>query len=263
MSINTNPLSFNGWVQQIGVLVPVGITETAGDASTFNDPDLNTAIPSILSYAENRIQRDLDMLPAQTSNAYTLTPGNYLFPLPSNDFVLVQRIVLEQLNGSQVISTTPLLEVSQEFIQNCYGGLATSGTPQYFAMVGDNWGNGGNINNNIAFGPTPSYAWPIRVHGLIRTPSLFIYSGGTAASTVYTYISQWYPDLLVMASMIYVAGAFQKNFSSTSDDPQAPLNYEKQYQALRIGAIQEENRKRGAGSGWSAYSTPVSATPTR
>jgi hypothetical protein len=256
-------MAFNDWVQQVGLLVPVGITETAGDASTFNDPNLNAAIPQILGYAENRIQRDLDMLPAQTSNTYTLTPGNYLFNLPVDDFVIVQRIVLEQLNGSQVISTMPLLEVSQEFLQNCYGGLSTSGTPQYFAMVGDSWGNGGDVYNNISFGPTPNYAYTIRVHGLIRTPSLFTYSGGHAASTVYTYISAYYPDLLMTASMIYVAGHFQKNFSATSDDPQAPLNYEKQYQALRLGAIAEENRKRAAGSGWSAYSTPVSATPTR
>jgi hypothetical protein len=263
MTINTNPLSYNSWVEQIGVLVPVGTTIGTDEANHFDDVNLDNAASSILSYAENRIQRDLDMLPAQTSNSYTLTPGNYIFPLPANDFVIVNRVVIEQLNGSQVISTQPLLEVSQEFIQNCYGGLSTSGTPQYFAMVGDNWGNGGTVNNNISLGPTPNFAYTIRVHGLIRTPSLYTYSAGGAASTQYTYISTYYPDLLITASMIYVAGHFQKNFSSTSDSQDAPLNYEKQYQILRTGAIQEENRKKGQGSGWSSYSTPVSATPTR
>ena len=103
----------------------------------------------ILNYAELRIQRDLDLLPAQTSNTYTLSAGNYLFPLPVDDFVIVQRVAIEQLNGTQVISTSPLLQVSQEFIQNVYGGLATPGTPMYYAMVGDNFGNGGDVNNNI------------------------------------------------------------------------------------------------------------------
>ena len=88
-------------------------------------------------------------------------------------------------------------------------GLATPGTPQYFAMVGNSWGNGGTVNNNISFGPTPNFAYTIRVHGLVRTPSL-IYSGGSAASTKYTYISTYYPDMLIMASMIYVAGACKK-----------------------------------------------------
>jgi hypothetical protein len=41
------------------------------------------------------------------------------------------------------------------------------------------------------------------------------------------------------------------------------VNYEKQYRTLLAGAIAEENRKKGMGSGWSAYSTPATATPTR
>jgi hypothetical protein len=261
-AIATNPMAFNDWVTQIGLLVPV-TTTIVDEVNTFTDTDLNTAIPQILNYAELRIQRDLSMLPAETSNTYTLTAGNYIFPLPVDDFVIVNRIVLEQLNGTQVITTTPLLEVSQEFIQNVYGGLATPGTPQYFAMVGDSWGNGGTVNNNISFGPTPNFAYTIRVHGLIRTPSLYTYSGGNAASTKYTYISTYYPDMLILASMIYIAGAYQKNMSATSDSQDAPLNYEKQYQILRVGAIAEENRKKSQGSGWSAYPTPVSATPTR
>jgi hypothetical protein len=261
MTINTNPLSFNSWVEQIALLVPVTIDGTGG-VNAFTDDNLNTAIPSILSYAENRIQRDLDMLPAQTSNTYALTPGNYIFNLPVDDFVIVQRVAIEQLSGTQVISTTPLLPVSQEFIQNVYGGLATSGPPQYYAMTGDSWGNGGDVNNNIAFGPTPNFPYTIRVHGLIRMPSLYKYATSGPADTTYTYISSYYPDMLIQASMIYVAGNYQKNFSATSDSQDAPLNYEKQYQILRVGAIQEENRKKAQGRDWSAYSTPVSATQT-
>lgn len=262
MTANTNPLSYNAYIQQLCQLVPVTAVATGGVYAP-TDANLAAIIPMILNYAELRIQRDLDLLPAQTSNTYTLTAGQYIFPLPVDDFVIVNRVALEQLNGTQVINTTPLLEVSQEFIQTCYGGLATSGPPQYFAMVGDNWGNGGNVNNNISFGPTPNFAYTIRVHGLIRTPSLYKSATSGNADSVYTYISSYYQDLLIMASMIYVAGNFQKNMSATSDSQDAPLNYEKQYQILRIGAIQEENRKKGQGSGWSAYSTPVSATPTR
>ena len=130
-------------------------------------------------------------------------------------------------------------------------------------MVGDTFGNGGDVNNNISFGPTPNYAYTIRVHGLIRTPSLYKYAVSGIADTQYTYISAYYSDLLMMGSMIYVSGPYQKNFSATSDDSPSSLSYEKAYQALRIGAIAEENRKKSMGSGWSSYSTPVSATPTR
>jgi hypothetical protein len=262
MTVNTNPLSYNAYIQQIGLLVPVGTTLAAG-LYTLNDANLQAAVPMILSYAENRIQRDLDMLPAQTSNTYTLTAGTPSIPLPVDDFVIVQRISIQQLTGAQVISTTPLLQVSAEFIQNVYGGLSTPGQPQYYAMTGDTWGNGGDVNNTIALGPTPNYAYTIRVHGLIRIPSLYKYAVSGIADTQYTYISSYYQDLLMMASMIYVSGPYQKNFSATADDSPSSLSYEKAYQALRIGAIDEENRKKGHGSGWSAYSTPTSATPTR
>src|ERR1700677_257780 len=117
------PMAFNDWVTQIGLLVPV-TTTIIDEVNTFTDDNLNAAIPQILNYAELRIQRDLDILPAQTSNTYQLTAGNYIFPLPANDFMIVNRVALEQLNGTQVINVTPLLEVSQEFIQNVYGGLA-------------------------------------------------------------------------------------------------------------------------------------------
>ena len=66
----------------------------------------------------------------------------------------------------------------------------------------------------------------------------------------------------MIASMIYV-GAYQHNWNLTADDSPSSQSYEKQYQALRIGAIAEENRKKSMGSGWSSYSTPVAATPTR
>ena len=70
------------------------------------------------------------------------------------------------------------------------------------------------------------------------------------------------PDLLVIASMVYVS-AFQRNWSSTSADVEMAMSYEKQYQILRIGAVQEEDQRRQQGSAWTSYATPTSATPTR
>jgi hypothetical protein len=261
VTINTNPLSYNQYIQQLGVMVPV-TTVASGGVYAFTDTNLATITPQILNYAELRIQRDLDMLPAQTSNTYTLTAGNYIFPIPIDDFLVVQRVTIQQAINSQVISVNPLLQTSQEFIHNVYGGLANSGQPQYYAMVGDSWGNGGDVNNNIAFGPTPNYPYTIRVHGLIRTPSLYKSASNGSADTQYTYISSYYPDLLLIASMIYVS-AYQRNWSATADDTPASQSYEKQYQALRLGAKAEEDRKKSQGSGWSSYSTPTSATPTR
>jgi hypothetical protein len=257
----TTPLSYNAYVQQLGIMAVATTAETAG-VYAFVDPPLQTALPQALNYAELRIQRDLDFLQARSANTYTLTAGSGLFPVPINDFLALETLEITQNSGSTVVNATPLIPVSKEFIQNCYAGAASAGMPRYFAMYGDTFGDGANTDINILFGPTPNFAYPLRVTGVIRLPSLAKFATAGPADTSYTYISQFLPDMLIMASMIYIS-AYQRNFSATSDDPAMGQSYEKQYQALRLGAIGEENRKKFLGSGFSSYSTPVSATPTR
>jgi hypothetical protein len=257
----TSPLSYNLYVQQLCTMAVALAAETSGVWAPVDQP-MQTILPQALNYAELRIQRDVDFLQARSANMYTLTAGSNLFSVPINDFLILETLELAQTNGSQVVNAIPLTPVSREFIQNCYGGLAQASPPRFFAMYGDTFGDGANTNINVLLGPTPNFAWPVRVTGVIRLPTLAQYATAGPADTEYTYISEFLPDLLMMASMIYVS-AFQRQFSATSDDPAMGQTYEKQYQALRLGAISEENRKKFLGSGFSSYSTPVSATPTR
>jgi hypothetical protein len=256
-----NPLSFNAWVQTIGTLTVATTVETAG-VWGFVDAPLQQLVPQILAYAESRIARDLDMLSSQTSNTYALAPGQSVFSLPVGDFQTVQTLEIIQSSGAQVVNSCPLTFVSKEFIQNCYSGLTQSSTPKFAALYGDNFGDEQDSFTNILLGPPPNFAYSLRVTGTACQPSLYTNATSGPADSAYTYISNYYPDMLVMASMIFIS-AFQRNFSATSDDPAMPMNYEKQYQALRLGAIPLENRRKQQSSGWSAYSTPPSATPTR
>lgn len=256
-----NPLSFNAWVQAVGVM-SVAITQETAGVYGFVDAPLQNVLPQILSYAEGRIQRDIDALQARSSNTYALTPGVNLFSIPVNDFLVVETFEITQVSNGSVVNSWPLLPVSREFIQNCYGGLFKAGNPKYFAMYGDTFGDGANTSVNVLLGPPPNQAFPVRVTGVIRMPSLYQYAVAGPADTSYTYISQWLPDLLLMASMIFIS-AYQRNFSATADSKDMPVNYEQQYRTLLAGAIGEENRKKQMGSGWSGYSTPATATPTR
>lgn len=257
----TNPLSYNAYIQNIGVMA-VATTSLNTGVWQFDDATLQTILPQILNYAELRIARDLDMLSSQTSNLYTLTAGANVFSLPVNDFLTVQTLEIVTLSNSAVVNSYPLVPTSKEFIQNCFGGLASANKPRYFALYGDNFGDEQDSFTNILFGPAPNFAYSLRITGTALAPSLF--QSGTAgpADTSYTYISAYYPDLLMMASMIYIS-AFQRNFSAMSDDAAMGQTYEKQYQALRLGAVPLENRRKQQGSGWSSYSTPIAATPTR
>jgi hypothetical protein len=256
-----NPLSFNAWVQAVGVMA-VATTQNNSGVWGFVDAPLQNVLPQILSYSEGRIQRDIDALQARSSNTYALTVSNNLLQIPINDFLVLETLEVTQTSGTTVVNSTPLVPVSREFIQNCYSGVFTTGKPKYYALYGDSFGDGANTNINVLLGPPPNFAYPVLVTGVIRMPSLYQFANAAQAGTSYTYISQWLPDLLLMASMIFISG-YQRNFSANSDDPAMAVNYEKQYRTLLAGAIAEENRKKGLGSGYSAYSTPVTATPTR
>ena len=253
-----NPLSYNGYIQQIAPLIPDTAVETGG-VYAFNDAGYTSIIPQMLNYAELRIQRDMDFLSSQSSNTYTLTAGSQQFSVPFNDFFTIQTL---EVGSTTTGPWSPLMPVSKEFVQNVYSGALSYGTPMYFAMYGDNWDDNQDTVNNVIFGPIPNYAYTLRVTGTSKSPSLYQYASAGIADTNYTYISNYLPDMLILASMIYIS-MYQRNFSSTSDDPQMPMNYEKQYQAARLGAIPEENRRKQMGSSWSAYSTPVAATQTR
>jgi hypothetical protein len=166
---NTNQLSYNAYVTHIGVMAVVQ-TQNVGGVVQGVDPAFTEIIPNMLNYAELRIQRDLDILASQASNTYTLTPGTPIFSLPVNDFFTVQTVAIVT-NGDQ-----PLLPVSKEFIQNCYSGQSNADVPQYFAVTGDNFGDGADSYMNVYLGPPPNYPYTLRVTGMIRTPSLYTYA---------------------------------------------------------------------------------------
>jgi hypothetical protein len=256
-----NPLSFNAWVQTIASMAVVTAVETSG-VYGFVDPPLQAVLPQILAYAEGRIQRDINALNSMTSNTYTLTAGQPVFPLPIGDFFTLQTLEICTTSGGSVVNAMPLLQTSKEMIQNCYSGLASANTPQYYAFYGDNFGSEQDSVMNILLGPPPNYAYTLRVTGTAKQPSLYANASAGIADTEYTYISQYLPDLLVMASMVFIS-AYQRNFSATSAETDMSMSYEKQYQILRVGAITDEDKRRGQASAWTSYATPTSATPTR
>lgn len=254
--VATNALDYNGYVTQMGVMAIVN-TQTVSGVVQGVDPPFTAIIPSMLNYAEDRIARDVALYSALTSLPYTLSVGNNTLSISVNDFVTVQTVGLT-VNGQ----FTPLLPVSKEFIQNCYPSTATPAAPQYFAMVGGDQATGGNTSNNILVGPPPDNNYPVSVFGTIRMPSLFKFANAGQATGNYTFISTWLPELLIMASMLYIT-AFQRNFSATSDQAEMGVNYEQQYTALLRAVATEEARKRFEVSAWSSMPPAVAATPGR
>ena len=235
-------LTYSSYVQQIATLAVVPVT----------DPNYTIIIPSMIDYAELRMQRDLDFLSTQIStSAYTFTSGNNQLTLPTSQFIVPQTF--EVIDGSG--NSTPLLAVGKEFIQNVYGSGSTTGLPQYFAVYGGDTATTGNTSQYMIVGPTPNSNYSVRLTGTVRSAPL-------SATNTTTYISTYLPDMFIFASMIYIS-AYQRNFGRANDDPAMAQTYESQYQALKTSALTEENRKKFEAAAWTSYSPAPAATPSR
>jgi hypothetical protein len=255
----TTGLTYSQYVTQIATLAVVAET----------DPAFVTILPQMITYAENRMYRDIDFMFTSTSLhgvSFVLTPGNrnlsFNIDLSANSdaqagtFVVSEQInLLTDASGNPAATTNPdacvrvpLLPTTKEFLDAVYGSSLTAnrGQPKYFVP----------FNETLFFlGPVPDQAYPVEVVGTYRPNSL-------SATNTTTFISQYLPDVFIMASMIYIS-AYQRNFGRQSDDPAMAQSYESQYKALLQSAIVEEARKKFDAAGWSSQSPATVATPTR
>jgi hypothetical protein len=259
----TTGLTYSTYVTQIATMAVV-----EPNLSDPTDP-FTIILPQMITYAENRMYRDIDFMFTSTSlhgTTFVLTAGNrnlsFNINLASNSdasegtFVVSEQINLLTDASGNASSTTnpdacvrvPLLPTTKEFLDAVYGSSLTAnrGQPKYFVP----------FNETLFFvGPVPDQAYPVEVVGTYRPNSL-------SATNTTTFISNYLPDVFIMASMIYIS-AYQRNFGRLNDDPQMAITYESQYQALLKSAIVEEARKKFDSSGWSSQSPATVATPSR
>ena len=116
----------------------------------------------------------------------------------------------------------------------------------------------GTFTANVISSTSISITLLTSVTGTVTSSVLGTVANGSGIS----FISQYLPDLLIMASMIYIS-AYQRNFGKESDDPQMAMSYETQYQLLLKSATVEEARKKFDAAGWSSQSPATIASPTR
>ena len=229
----TTGLTYSQYVDQIANLAIVPVS----------DPNYQILLPQCITYAENRIYRDLDLLSTVTTYTQAATAsGVRNVTIPQGTFVTIQNV-------NALTNTTtrnPLLPVTKEFLDNVWGASTNSALPKYFALLND---------TTLIFGPWPNAIYPLEIIGTIRPDSL-------SSTNTTTFISLYLPDLFIMASMIFVSG-YQRNFSRASDDPQMAMSYEAQYQLLLKSATVEEYRKKFESVGWTSMSPSPVAAPTR
>jgi hypothetical protein len=215
-----------------------------------NNPAFQIILPQMITYAENRIYRDLDFLFTSVSNSsFSCTVGTRSINVPSGTFVVPEQINLitpSNITNPDNGTRFPLLPTTKEFLDAVYGTSQSKAPPRYFAPFDD---------FTFLLGPYPDEPYTVEIVGTIRPNSM-------SASNKTTFISLYLPDIFIMASMVYVS-AYQRNFGRANDDPQMAVTYEGQYQALLKGAMIEENRKKFEAAAWSSQSPSPVASPTR
>lgn len=241
----TTGLDYTGFVKQVARLA---VVET-------DDPNFVDILPQAITYAENRIYRDLDFLFTSVANeSFSLTANSRNLTVPAGTFVVPEEVnVITPANAASADTgnRNPLLPVSREFANAISGDASDIGLPKYFAVIGN---RDGKLSFIVA--PRPDANYKVEIVGTIRPDSLSV-------TNTTTFVSSNLPDLLVMAAMIYISG-YQRNFGATqANDPQMPVSYESQYQTLLMGAMSEESRKKYEAAAWSSKSRSPVTTPTR
>lgn len=236
----TTGLTYTTYVAQIATMAVVQSTDT----------NFQTVLPQMITYAENRIYRDLDLL--STTASYTGTPftvGSRTLTIPVGTVVTTQQMNIITPAGTTKPESgvrNACLPVTKEFLDMVYGDSSVTSLPQYYAPFND---------NVFYFGPYPDQSYTVEVVGTIRPASL-------SQTNATTFLSTYLPDLFIMASMIYVS-AYQRNFGIVNNDPQMAMTYEAAYENLLKSALVEEQRKKYSGPGWTPESPAPIASPSR
>lgn len=239
----TTGLTYATFKTQLATLAVVEETNTA----------FLEVLPMAITYAENRICRDLDFLQFSETSVPQMTAGTRTLSVAEGTFVVLEQANIitpateSNPNGANA-TRNPCLPVTKEFLDAVYGSNAGANRamPQFFAPFND---------NQFLFGPVPDQNYYVELVGMIRPASL-------SATNTTTFISTYLPDLMIMAAMIYVSG-YQRNFGKQSDDPAMAVSYESQYNALKQGATVEEARKKFEASGWTSQSPATVASSGR
>lgn len=223
-------------------------------------------LPSIIDYAEQRLYRELDCLVEDIADSSaSTTAGVRDFTLPSAIGVFQ---IVSNINIITPASTAPgsgtrnaLTPVSRSVLDWSWPSSTGSGVPSQFAYFSQAPLSGQasfSTQPNIIFGPWPDATYRVEVIGKIIPNAL-------SATNTTTFLSTFYPDVFLAASMIFAQGAFQKNFGSAGavDDAGQAVSWESQLQKLMSSASVWEARKRFSGASWTASQVEPTAVPQR
>lgn len=229
------------------------VTAISSTILVTGDTNFGGIMDAAINYAEGRLYRDLD-LPAVrvTDTSVTCSSGVRTISLSTTQGTL---LVIDSLNLFSSAGTTssnatrlPLVPASKAVIDTIYPSALSSntGTPQYFSRVTD---------VEIMLGPTPDQPYGTEVIATIRPNAL-------SASNSSTWLTQNVPELMVAATMVFLAG-YMRDYGSQADDPKLAQSWETQYNTLLGSQKSDTLRMKFMSDAWTQQQPNQAATPPR
>jgi hypothetical protein len=223
-------------------------TETMANLLVMDDvanTEFVQILPAMISYAEDRIQNDLDLIAAFGAETITLTGGTPTGTIPTGMYI-VDSINIVTPAGTAPDSGVrhPTQRMSVEQLHYIWPDSTVRDMPQYYAILND---------TDIIFAPVPDDAYKAEVIGVSTLTPI---SGSNATN----WISINLPELLIAASCVFGFG-WQRDFGQQSGDPSASISWESQYQALLKSDTVQEFRKKAQSAGWTPFSPSPLASP--
>jgi len=213
-----------------------------------DDANFIQILPSIIDYAEMRIYRDLDLLSTVVvDNSSTLTANtrNVTVPVPSAG----PYGIVDQINLLESGSRTPLTPVSREVLDLMWPSSTAAETttrPVMFCMTNQ---------TTASFGPPAGDSVTLEFVGRVDPNPL---SEGNPT----TYLTEFLPDVFLVASMVFASG-WQQNFGASTDNPQGPVTWENQYKQMIQAVDGNSVRTKFAGASWTSKRVEPFAQPQR
>jgi len=224
-----------------------------------SNPQFTTILPNAIDYAEQRLYRELDLIAENVTDVSASTsPNDRRFTLPTSKgtFQIITNInIITGASTPESGTRNPCTPTSRDVLDFFWPSSTGAGVPNQWCYYTQANLAGFTQPDNIIFGPWPDQAYPVEVIGkIIPTP--------LSQDNSQTFLSLYYPDLMIAASMIFFAGAL-KNYGAQADDPRSAMSWTQQYDLLMRSANPWEARKRFAGASWTADAVEPTAQSQR
>ena len=202
------------------------------------DADFLAILPSIIDAGELRIYRDLDPLFTRRSHqsniGLTGTATDAILYLPGETIDV--RDIWIHIPGAFGTQRVRLDRRDESWINDFWPDRTLKAMPRFYSVIGGDYGPQVSCMA-LLIAPVPDQTYTLTMNDIFRPAAL-------SASNTTTFLSLQYPDLFLYSCLIYASG-WQKNYGSTSDDPQNAVSWREQYDKALSGARTEEGRRKG------------------